>query len=280
MKLKDYKIEDAQHKNEVIVSWIITHACQENCGYCISPNKKSEITDLATHMLIQNKMISNGVSKIRYIGGEPLLVKHLDCLIREASNSGIDTRLSTNGIALTQERFDQIKDSLNSVAFPYESLNDDLNKYIRCSNNHSQIITDRIKMAKQVKGLGVLVNTCVHKENIDYLEDLAYHLNDLGVDQWKLRKFSNSSGRGAVKNSDRFDITEEEFNNVVNKLKSKGLLMDVAGRLPKKIYTRLMISPQGELYRMVGKEEDFVHYGNIVKDDLNIKKIYERDRCD
>ena len=31
----NYQIEDPNHVGEVIVSWIITHACQENCGYCI-----------------------------------------------------------------------------------------------------------------------------------------------------------------------------------------------------------------------------------------------------
>ena len=41
---KHYTIEDPNHVGEVIISWIITHSCQERCGYCISPNKRSEIT--------------------------------------------------------------------------------------------------------------------------------------------------------------------------------------------------------------------------------------------
>ena len=42
-KEKKYMIEDSQHKDEVIVSWIITHCCQEKCAYCISPNQAQEI---------------------------------------------------------------------------------------------------------------------------------------------------------------------------------------------------------------------------------------------
>jgi hypothetical protein len=49
--------------------------------------------------------------------------------------------------------------------------------------------------------------------------------------------------------------------------------------MPSKLATRLMVSPQGDLYRMVGKEEDNVNYGNVLTKKLNIRKIYDRDRC-
>ena len=53
----------------------------------------------------------------------------------------------------------------------------------------------------------------------------------------------------------------------------------IDGRMPSKLATRLMVSPQGDLYRMVGKEEDNVNYGNVLTKKLNIKKIYDRDKC-
>ena len=40
-----------------------------------------------------------------------------------------------------------------------------------------------------------------------------------------------------------------------------------------------MISPQGELYRMVGAEDENISYGNILTKKLNIKEIYKRDKC-
>lgn len=279
MEKKKYVTEDGEHKSDVIVSWIITHGCQERCAYCISPEKCKEITDYETHKAIQDQMIATGLTKNRYIGGEPLLIPHLGKLIKESKKAGLNNRLSTNGILLTKEKLIELRDYLDSIALPFESCNDKLNQNIRGTKNHREIVTDRIKMIKELSDLGVLVNTCVHRENIHELEELAYLLDELGIDHWKLRKFNSSSGRGAVPNKNRFEISEEEFFDVVNHLQSLGLGYRIDGRLPSKLNTRLMVSPQGELYRMVEGEEEEVHYGKVLTKKLNIKEIYQRDGC-
>lgn len=274
-----YKIEDPNHVGEVIVSWIITHACQERCGYCISPVKKLEITSEEEHFAIQNHMIKTGLTKNRYIGGEPLMIPHLAKLIIAASENGCDTRLSTNGILLTSEKFSEIKNHLNSVAFPFESVNDQVNEQVRCTKCHRKVVADRIKMVKDAGGIGVLINTCVHRENLDYLEELGDFLCKEGVDHWKLRRFNSASGRGAVPNKERFEITDEQFFEKVALLQAMYPTLRIDGRMPSKLSTRLMVSPQGDLYRMVGAEEQDVKYGNVLRDNLNIGEIYKRDHC-
>lgn len=276
---KHYTIEDPNHVGEVIISWIITHACQERCGYCISPEKRDEITTREEHFAVQNRLIETGLTKIRYIGGEPLLIPHLPDLIIDAYTRGLDTRLSTNGILLTEETFEKIKNHLNSIAFPFESASDELNEKIRCTKCHRETIISRIQMVKTVGNIGVLINTCVHKENIDYLEELGSLLNELDVDHWKLRRFNSASGRGAVPNKNRFDITDEEFFSKVDQLQKMFPSLRIDGRMPSKLATRLMVSPQGDLYRMIGAETEDIHYGNMLNDNLDIKEIYEKDHC-
>lgn len=276
---KHYTIEDPNHVGEVIISWIITHSCQEKCGYCISPNKRNEITTREEHFMVQNQLIKTGLTKMRYIGGEPLLIPHLPDLIIDAYNQGLDTRLSTNGILLTEEIFGKIRNHLNSIAFPFESADDELNEKIRCSKYHRNTIISRIKMVKESDNIGVLINTCVHKENIAYLEELGSLLNDLGVDHWKLRRFNSASGRGAVPNKNRFDITDEDFFVKVAQLQKMFPNLKIDGRMPSKLATRLMVSPQGDLYRMIGTEVEDIHYGNMLTDKLNIKEIYEKEHC-
>lgn len=274
-----YNIEDGEHKEDVVVSWIITHKCQEGCAYCISPKCSTEIEDEKSHMLIQDKLIKNGVTKIRYIGGEPLLIPHICKLVKDAHERGVNTRISTNARLLTPELFDKIKDYVDSLAFPFESLDDELNESIRNSKNHKAIIQSRIEMVKKCKNIGIIINTCVHKENYDKLMELGNYLNNVKVNHWKLRKFAYHSGRGAVKNKERFNLSDELFFDTVHKLQETYHNIKINERLPKKLETRLMVSPQGDLYRMVGDAGQFVHYGNILKDDLNIQKIYEKDHC-
>ena len=280
MKTKEkrkYEIEDPNHKNEVIISWTITHGCQEKCAYCISPKKRKEITSKEEHFKIQRLLIQGGLTKMRYIGGEPLLVPHLPELIVEAYESGLNTRLSTNGILLTENVFNKIKNHLDSIALPFESINDKLNESIRYTKCHSKIISSKIDMIKEVENIGILINTCVHKENIDRLEELGEFLNKKGIDHWKLRRFNSASGRGAVPNRNRFEITDEEFFQKLELLKKLYPNLQIDGRMPSKLATRLILSPQGELYRMVGSEE--VHYGNLLHKNLNIKEIYIKDNC-
>ena len=272
-----YKIEDANHVGEVIVSWTITHKCQEHCGYCISPCAKTELVTEEDHFAVQNQLIKTGLTKMRYIGGEPLIISHLPDLIADAYSNGLDTRLSTNGILLTDNVFEQIKNCINSIAFPFESLDDSLNERIRGSKHHSEIVASRIAMVKKSENIGVLVNTCVHKENIDKLEELGNVLYNLGVDHWKLRRFNSASGRGAVPNKDRFEITDSEFFEKLYLLKEKYPNFKIDGRMPEKLNSRLIISPQGNMYRMVGA--DTVEYGNVINDQLNVKEIYLRDHC-
>lgn len=279
MENKKYITEDGEHKTDIIVSWIITHGCPERCAYCISPEQCKEITDYETHKAIQDQMIATGLTKNRYIGGEPLLIPHITKLIKEAKEAGLNTRLSTNGILLTKEKLIELRDYLDSMALPFESCNDELNQSIRGTKNHSEIVSSRIKMIREMSDMGVLVNTCVHKENKDELEKLAYHLDELGIDHWKLRMFNSSSGRGAVPNKNRFEISEEEFFEIVDHLQSLGLSYRIDGRLPSKLNTRLMVSPTGELYRMIGGDDEQVHYGNVLTKKLNIKQIYDRDGC-
>lgn len=278
-QISGYQIEDPKNVGEVIVTWIITHACQERCGYCISPKKTKEFTS-KEHFFIQDKLINDGLTKNRYIGGEPLIIKHLPQLIAEAFNRGINTRLSTNGILLTEEKFKEMQPFLNSIALPFESLNDDINEKIRGSRSHRQIVSARISMIKKAGGIGLLINTCVHRENIDELEKLGKFLNDQGVDHWKLRRFYSASGRGAVPNKKRFEITDEEFFQKVELLQSKYKNLRIDGRMPSKLASRLMVSPQGDLYRMIGEEDQNINYGNILHDDINIKKIVQEDHCD
>ena len=267
---KKYQVEDGEHKGEVIVSWIITHRCPEKCAYCISPCQSSEIESFEKHLAIQNQMINTGLKK----------VPHLLQLVKEASMMGVDTRISTNGILLTKEKIIFIRDYINSFAFPFESMDDQLNKQIRGPFAHRQIVTDRINMVKDLTNAGVLVNTCVHKENLQKLAEVGYHLQNIGVDHWKLRKFYSGSGRGAVPNKERFEISDEQFLSVVDMLKKLYPNMRIDGRLPSKLQTRLMVSPQGELYRMIGQEESENYvYGKVLEKKLNIKDIYMKDGC-
>ena len=75
-------------------------------------------------------------------------------------------------------------------------------------------------------------------------------------------------------------LDAEEFFDIVDLLKREYPKMQIDGRLPSKLQTRLMLSPQGELYRMIGENDDENRvYGNILTKKINIGAIYKKDKC-
>ncbi|MDX1637933.1 MAG: GTP 3',8-cyclase MoaA [Balneolaceae bacterium] len=83
----------------------ITDRCNLRCFYCM-PEEGIELTDKPNIMSLEEIVgISEtftklGVDTIRLTGGEPLVRKNVDYLVRELAGLGVTLKLTTNGIVL------------------------------------------------------------------------------------------------------------------------------------------------------------------------------------
>lgn len=82
-----------------------------------------------------------------------MVIPHLPKLIKDAYLKGRNTRLITNGILLTEGKYWEMKDYLNSVVFPFESCNDELNENIRGTKKHREIVSSKIKLIKDTSDM-------------------------------------------------------------------------------------------------------------------------------
>jgi MoaA/NifB/PqqE/SkfB family radical SAM enzyme len=261
-------------ERESIVSWIVTDHCNDHCGYCFSNRPTKELSE-EERVAVQDKLVNDGISRNYYTGGEALTVPYLQKLIAKAHDAGIKTRLNTNGILLTEQKFDELKNSLDQIVLPFDSLKDDLNNDIRHNKLHRSIITSRIDMIKDKSDVNLQINTCVHKKNIDAIWELAEFINSKGISRWKLRKFQPAAGN-AVKNNKQFAIPDEEYNNLLEVLSKKYPNMNFDKKTREDLSLRLMLSPQGNLFRMNKNEYGDIYLGNILKDNLNIRELAEQ----
>lgn len=86
----------------------VTDKCNLRCKYCMPECgiKLLEHKDILTLEEIDRLveiMSQLGIKKVRFTGGEPLVRKKLESLIKSVSGKGIDTRLTTNGILLPEK---------------------------------------------------------------------------------------------------------------------------------------------------------------------------------
>lgn len=114
----------------------VTDRCNFRCHYCMPENQKflphRELLDYSEIALLANRFIAHGIRKIRLTGGEPLVRRDIDVLIRELGRHVHAGRLeeltlTTNGSRLAEhaemlaeagvKRINVSMDSLNSVRF-------------------------------------------------------------------------------------------------------------------------------------------------------------------
>lgn len=92
----------------------LTDQCNLRCFYCmpedgIELTEKSGIMTLEEIVAIAKAFRSLGVDTIRLTGGEPLIRKNAEWLIRELADLGVTLKLTTNGIIL-DKYFDLFKE--------------------------------------------------------------------------------------------------------------------------------------------------------------------------
>ena len=105
----------------------LTDKCNLRCSYCMPenicflPNKNLMTAEEILH--ISNIFVNEfGINKIRITGGEPLIRKDVDQILRSLSKLPIELALTTNAVLLNKfwDLFDEI--GLNSLNISLDSF--------------------------------------------------------------------------------------------------------------------------------------------------------------
>lgn len=125
----------------------VTDRCNLRCIYCmpekgIESKNHEDILRFEDTLKIVKAAASLGINKIRYTGGEPLIVKEIDKLIYETSRlPGIeDIAITTNGILLADMAEDLKKAGLKRVNISLDTLDKDRFKTITRIGNLDKVL--------------------------------------------------------------------------------------------------------------------------------------------
>ena len=166
----------------------LTDRCNLRCVYCMPEGGigKKEHHEIIRHedvLKILRASAFLGINKVRFTGGEPLIVKDIDKLIYETSRiDGIDDiAITTNGILLNSMAGELKKAGLKRVNISLDSLKEDkFRKITRGGNIH-----DVFQAIEKCIDLGirpVKINTVLIKGiNDDEISDLMRLTKDYPV---------------------------------------------------------------------------------------------------
>ncbi|HFG9165988.1 TPA: GTP 3',8-cyclase MoaA [Clostridioides difficile] len=159
----------------------LTDKCNLRCVYCMPPDVKfdknyiNENLRFEDYKFIIKAMAEQGITKIRFTGGEPLLYPKLNELIKFTKEEcGINNiGMTTNAIGLSDRIFELEKCGLNKVNISLDSLKEYKYKSITRGGN----LKDVLKSIESCLNLGIKVKlNCVAISgfNDDELKDFMF----------------------------------------------------------------------------------------------------------
>jgi len=166
--------------------------CNFRCTYCMPKEifgrdyafmPKEQLLTFEEIERLATIFVKLGIRKIRLTGGEPLLRRDIDRLIKKlCAIDGLETiGLTTNGFLLGKMAKKLYDAGLRSVNVSLDSLDEELFKLINDSGVGSERILDSIQKAREA-GLIVKVNMVVKKGLNDHqLIPMAKYFKDKGI---------------------------------------------------------------------------------------------------
>ncbi len=210
----------APHRMDLMVSAMTDECgkwqCNQKCVFCYAAGQEMGKTrELTTQQWKQaiDRLEKARVPMVTFTGGEPTQRQDLAELVGYAKR--MVTRLNTNGINLTPELVEKLKEAgLDSVQVTLYSYDESIHNALVGSTHHADTIRG-IRNAVAA-GLDISINTPLCRKNADYEKTLAF-VHSLGV------RFVTVSGLictgMAGINHAEYDLTSAELFELVKKAK-------------------------------------------------------------
>ena len=160
----------------------LTHRCPLQCPYCSNPielaRRDGELsTEEWSDVFQQASMM--GVLQVHLSGGEPTARKDLPKLVAAALSARLYTNLITAGVLLTRASLGRLVEAgLDHLQLSMQDSDaDNADRIGNYGGGHAK----KIEVAGWVvaMGLPLTVNTVVHRQNLDHLEDIIDMALDL-----------------------------------------------------------------------------------------------------
>lgn len=213
----------------------VTDRCNFRCEYCM-PEKQTflphkELLDYSEIALLATRFITHGIRKIRLTGGEPLMRRDIEILIRELGghvHSGRldELTLTTNGSRLTEYAPVLAEAGVKRINVSIDSLNADTFGKITRGGNLAQVLAG-IEAAKN-HDISIKINMVALKDQNQ--TDLLPMVDFCAANGFDLSLIETMPlGDGVASRLDRFVAIDEFIAPLRNRYEMKSLAHRSAG---------------------------------------------------
>lgn len=264
-----------------MVSLQLLETCNLNCKHCYTKagNNKNKSIDFEKVKLIMEQLYKLKIFRLGLTGGETLLYKEINEVIKLATKYNIITTVTTNGILLTEEKAIELKNSgLNHIHISIDGEKN-IHNSIRGNIYSYDKAVRAIQNCKKV-GLPVEINYTIMKSNINCFQKMIELARKYNI-QINVRRVI-PTGRGSNDLEEIIDYNDCE--NVLSQIEEseyKKIKLDYCffnknkyrGNCKTNNKCILTINSKGNVYTCPYLQYDEFIVGNINEQEL--KDIYE-----
>lgn len=164
----------ANQKRPLTVIFSLTNACNQSCVYCYAQyphrGRKGEMGTEEVKKVLSD-LYDNGMRRVSFAGGEPLLRKDIDEIIAHVNAIGAACTVNTNG-SFFPKLLDKVR-GVDALAISIDGRAESHNRF-RGEGTGEKALSGAIAAAEA--GFRVHTNTVLHRYNlndIDYMLDLC-----------------------------------------------------------------------------------------------------------
>nr|BAE30787.1 unnamed protein product [Mus musculus]BAE30790.1 unnamed protein product [Mus musculus]BAE30927.1 unnamed protein product [Mus musculus] len=234
-----------QPTTPVSVNYHFTRQCNYKCGFCFHTAKTSFVLPLeeAKRGLLLLKQA--GLEKINFSGGEPFLQdrgEYLGKLVRFCKEELALPSVSivSNGSLIRERWFKDYGEYLDILAISCDSFDEQVNALIgrgQGKKNHVENLQKLRRWCRDYK-VAFKINSVINRFNVD--EDMNEHIKALSPVRWKVFQCllieGENSGEDALREAERFLISNEEFETFLERHKEVSCLVPESNQKMKDSY--------------------------------------------
>lgn len=211
---------------EIVIE--ITEKCNLNCKTCtFNKNEGGDINFKKIKSIIMECRNLN-IKAIRFTGGEPLLNKDIDKILKLAKKNGLYVLLNTNATLASESTLELLKENVDNILISLQGFNSESDKFLTNSNldfNEKIVNIVRIKSRVPITRIGTVISRTL----IDNFGSYVSLIKKMGIDNWELyRPMLKAS-------SEEFEISKKDLLKVMKylvTLKRKNIKAKIANPVP------------------------------------------------
>ncbi|MFD2176488.1 pyrroloquinoline quinone biosynthesis protein PqqE [Veronia pacifica] len=163
----------------------VTYQCPLHCPYCSNPvDLGSASNELTTEQWFRvlDQAREMGAVQLGLSGGEPLMRKDLEQIIRHAHDIGFYTNLITSALGMTEKRINRLKAAgLDHIQISFQSADPDLNDAIAGKRNAFEHKKAMFMCVKE-SGFPMVMNVVISRQNIEQIDAIMALAVELDAD--------------------------------------------------------------------------------------------------